>query len=84
MHHKNSGGLYEEGCSCIYSCCNGCILALPIWAESIVFHTRTPEEEPYIYFEMGSNDRRRESRYHDAANFIIYEFPCPEGSNMLH
>lgn len=56
-------------------------LALPIWAESIVFRTRTPEEEPYIYFEMGSNDPGDgKSRYHDAANFIIYEFPCPEGS----
>lgn len=34
------------------------LLALPIFAETIVFRTRTEEEEPYIYFEMGSNDPR--------------------------
>lgn len=57
------------------------LLALPIFAETIVFRTRTEEEEPYIYFEMGSNDPGDgKSRFHDASNYIIYEFPCPEGS----
>mgnify|MGYP001163397931 CR=1 FL=1 len=57
------------------------LLALPTWAETIVFRTRTPGEDPYIYLEMGSNDPGDgKSRFHDGTNFIIYEFPCPEGS----
>ena len=57
------------------------VMALPIFAETIVFRTRTEEEEPYVYMEMGSNDPGDgKSRFHDGTSFIIYEFPCPEGS----
>lgn len=45
------------------------LLALPIWAETIVFRTRTPGEDPYIYLEMGSNDPGDgKSRFHDGTN----------------
>lgn len=57
------------------------IMALPILAETIAFKTRSAEEEPYVYMEMGSNDPGDgASRFHDATGFIIYEFPCPAGS----
>ena len=42
----------------------------------ITFKTNTEKEQDYIYFEMNSNFSG-DSRYHDGAGFIIYEFPCP-------
>lgn len=57
------------------------LLASAASAETIEFKTRTEAEADYIYEEMGSNDPGDgASRYHDGWNYIIYEFPCPEGS----
>lgn len=59
------------------------VLALPICAETISFGTATDAEEPYIYFEMGSN-LSGTSRFHDGTGLIIYEFPCPDGSKYAN
>lgn len=57
------------------------LLAASVCAETIAFNTRTDAEADYIYEEMGSNDPGDgKSRFHDGWNYIIYEFPCPEGS----
>lgn len=52
--------------------------ALPAFAADISFNVFTDEEADHIYFESGSQ-QSGDSRFHDGAAYIIYEFPISEG-----
>lgn len=53
-------------------------LALPVFATDISFNVFTDDESQYIYFDSGSQ-QSGDSRFNDAAGYIIYEFPITAG-----